>query len=325
MLDRWYGQPCVSCVQKMSKNYGSSSTDLWRTFKRLKSLNVVFCIQWTEWRNEQVVQNSLWVLCPISGVRHEETLLVLSRGQTDYSTEISGPLALSSCSCHLLSSPWADTHPQTTTMQLCLFHQSVEPLVVGDTFRNAFKLYGGRKATKFALSSAKAALKQRQKCDYQVNLPCIQLPGFEEKHKCIISSFFPSLQKTLYSEGWRHRHWGAGCPRQCLSRISIYSHSGCGKVIVLLKQKKETENKNIKGMVMYLYKIFSDKFSVKVRVDHSDWIEKICLNPWSLGQLDFYSLLHLWVKYWNWKLRVIPFPSYHSQTALLSCVTPWRH
>lgn len=59
----------------------------------------------------------------------------------------------------------------------------------------------GEKAAEFASSSAKAVLNQRQKSDYQVNLPCIQLPFFEEKHKCIISPFFLSLQKALYSEG----------------------------------------------------------------------------------------------------------------------------
>lgn len=131
-----------------------------------------------------------------------------------------------------------------------------------------------QKGAEFVSSSLKAVLNQRQKCDYQVNLPC-----FEGKHKCIISLFFLSLQKTLYSEGWRHKHWNAGCPRQYLSRILIYNHSSCGKVIVLLKQKKGTEKKNIKGMVMYLYKIFCDKFSVKVKELHSDWREKNMLEP----------------------------------------------
>lgn len=60
------------------------------------------------------------------------------------------------------------------------------------------------------------------------------------------------------------------------------------------------------------YKIFQDKFSIKVREAHSDWVEKIFLNPWSLGWLDFSRPLHLWVKHWNRKLRPIPFPSYHS-------------
>lgn len=175
------------------------------------------------------------------------------------------------------------SHPAPATSSppysMCLFQGRVWNLFLWRTrpgmLSNHMEGVPGRKAAEFALNSAN----QRQKCDYQVNLPCVRLPCFGEKHKSIISPFFLSLQKTLYSGGCRHKHWSAGCPRQHLSGILIYSHSGFGKVIVFLKQRKETEKKNIKGVVMYLYKIFCDKFSAKVRKVRSDWIEKNLLEP----------------------------------------------
>lgn len=213
--------------------------------------------------------NSLWVLCPISGAGHEEILIVAEqRIARFFYRNLCPPWPL------ILLLP-----PPLFPWGLVLIHshaavpipwKSGEPPVVEDMFRNVFKLGApGRKAAEFALSSAKAVLNQRQKSDYQVNLPC-----FEEKHKCTLFPHFSWVSRKPFSEGWRHKHWSAECPRQCLSGISIYSHSGFGKVIVLLKQKKETEKKNIKRMVMFLYKIFCDKFSVKVREAHSGWIGK---------------------------------------------------
>lgn len=104
----------------------------------------------------------------------------------------------------------------------------------------------GRKSAGCTSSSARAVLNQRQKCDYQVNLTPTLQPCFEEKNRCVISQFFLGLPETPYIEGCRHKHWSSGCPRWRSSGILIYSHSGFGKVIRFLKQKKETEKKNNK-------------------------------------------------------------------------------
>lgn len=53
---------------------------------------------------------------------------------------------------------------------------------------HAFKHVKGAPGRECASSSARAVLSRRQKCDYQVNVPC-----FEEKHRCTISSIFQPL------------------------------------------------------------------------------------------------------------------------------------
>lgn len=93
--------------------------------------------------------------------------------------------------------------------------------------------------------------------------------------------------------------------------------SGFGKIIVFLKQRKETEKKNNKVWwclsIWSLWWILSKGQRNPLRLHRKiyAWTHNhyVVFEETLIG---FSDLMHLWVKYWNWKLRAIPFPSFHS-------------
>lgn len=132
-------------------------------------------------------------------------------------------------------------------------------------------------------------------------LASVQLSCFVEKHRCVFSPFFLSLPEALYSEGCRHTHtevldvWGTvQVEFQFTATVTLE------KSPYFWNKRRKKKRKIARFDDVLPYDLY-DKFSVKIRKAHSDWMEK-CMFELMITRLT-------WRK--------------HSLTSQISCICEW--